>query len=409
MCDSLFKQLTGRDNIYSSNLFCIFLIFILALFVPGYGYSQTFAEGKAAYQIKDYEKALEIFRPLAEQGDSDAQATLGIMYEFGRGVPIDKKVAMEWYIKAAMQGNPNVQHDIGVKLFQGQGMKQDYEQAAYWWEQSASAGIADSQFNLALMYYRGLGIEQDYKQASKLFLAAAKQGHANAQYSLGVMHAFGQGMEKDNFQALTWFRKSAAQGAAQAQFNLGVLYENGQGLEKNLKLAREWYQRAADQGLEEARKKLAMLDIEQTAETITHPDVESISATSANDQVAKVDPRDKTTSQSDIKAASSVKATTGIKRENWIMQQHPKTYTLQLGSVIWEKDIIEFITENNLGNNAAYIEVVINGVTRFTALYGVFSTYAEAQEAIKELPVHIQKGKPWVRNFGILQGLLKQG
>ena len=74
-----------------------------------------------------------------------------------------------------------------------------------------------------------------------------------------------------------------------------------------------------------------------------------------------------------------------------------------------EKDIIEFITENNLGNNAAYIEVVINGVTRFTALYGVFSTYAEAQEAIKELPVHIQKGKPWVRNFGILQGLLKQG
>ena len=409
MCDRLFKQLTSWDNIHSSNLFSIFLIFILALFVPGYGYSQTFAEGKAAYQAKDYEKALEIFRPLAEQGDSDAQATMGIMYEFGRGVPIDKKVAMEWYIKAAMQGNPNVQHDIGVKFFQGQGMKQDYEQAAYWWEQSASAGIADSQFNLALMYYRGLGIEQDYKQASKLFLAAAKQDHANAQYSLGVMYAFGQGMEKDNFQALTWFRKSAAQGAAQAQFNLGVLYENGQGLEKNLKLAREWYQRAADQGLEEARKKLAMLDAEQTAETITHPDAESLSATSANDQVAKVDPRDKTTPQSGIKAASSVKATTGIKRENWIMQQHPKTYTLQLGSVTREKDIIEFITENNLGNNAAYIEVVINGVTRFTALYGVFSTYAEAQEAIKELPVHIQKGKPWVRNFGILQDLLKQG
>jgi len=409
MCNRLFKQLTSRDNIYSSNLFSIFLIFILSLSVPGYGYSQTFAEGKAAYQAKDYEKALEIFRPLAEQGDSDAQATMGIMYEFGRGVPIDKKVAMEWYIKAAMQGNPNVQHDIGVKFFQGQDTKQDYKQAAYWWEQSANAGIADSQFDLGLMYYRGLGMEQDFKQASMWFLAAAKQGHGEAQYSLGVMHAFGQGMEKDNFQALAWFRKSAAAGVAQAQFNLGALYENGQVLEKDMKLARKWYHRAADQGLEEARIKLDTLDADQTAETITQPDSESFSATSTNDEGAKVDLRDKTTPQSGIEAASSVKTTTGIKREDWIMQQHPKTYTLQLGSVTVEKNIIEFITENNLGNNAYYIEVVIDGVTRFTALYGVFSTHAEAREAIKELPVHIQKGKPWIRKFGILQGLLKQG
>ena len=39
-----------------------------------------FAEGVAAYHRGDYETALRELRPLAEQGDADAQYNLGIMY-----------------------------------------------------------------------------------------------------------------------------------------------------------------------------------------------------------------------------------------------------------------------------------------------------------------------------------------
>jgi len=39
-----------------------------------------FDEGVAAYYRGDYETALKEFRPLAEQGDADAQYNLGVMY-----------------------------------------------------------------------------------------------------------------------------------------------------------------------------------------------------------------------------------------------------------------------------------------------------------------------------------------
>ncbi len=360
-----------------------FLILTLAL-GPLAAFAQTFEEGKAAYQVKDYQRALEIIRPLAQKGNSQAQVTLGIMYDFGHGVPKDSQEAIKWYIKAAKQGIPIVQHDVGVKYFQGQGVEQDYQQAAYWWEQSANAGLADSQYNLGLMYYRGLGIQQDYKKAAELFLAAAEQGYSNAQYSLAVIHAFGQGMEKDYVKALIWFRKAAAQGVAQAQFNLGVLYENGYGLDKDLQIARQWYKQAADQGLQEARNKLAELDKRKIKEDkiIAHPEVDFL---------------------------PSLVAEGGIKRRDWVIRQPPDTYTLQLVSLLSEKESLKYIKKNNLADNAAYFKVIVKGTARYTVIYGAYNTYNQAQRAIKQLPKNLREGNPWVRNFGILQGLLSKG
>ena len=359
----------------------IILYVLFALWQISPALAQSFEEGRTAYEAKDYKKALEILRPLAEQGDSQAQVTLGIMYDYGRGVTADPEEAIKWYIKAAEQGIPVVQHDVGVKYFQGQGVKQDYLEAAKWWEQSANAGLADSQFNLGLMYYRGIGLKQNYTKAAELFQKAANQDHGDAQYSLAVMYAFGQGMDKNYEEALKWFRKSAAQGVPQAQFNLGVFYENGYGIEKDITMAMEWYRRAADQGLEEAKKKLTGVASNEAQEIIAHPEPSKLPAKLPD---------------------------TGIKREDWVIKQNPEAFTLQLGSVLNEQDIVKFIKENNLESEAAYIVVVINGVTHYTALYGVYNTYTVAEKAIKQLPEKLRTGKPWVRNFGILQNLLKK-
>jgi len=53
----------------------------------------------------DLEKANYWFVKAAEQGDTDAQYELGLMYEKGRGVPKDYAKAAEWFSKAAAQGN----------------------------------------------------------------------------------------------------------------------------------------------------------------------------------------------------------------------------------------------------------------------------------------------------------------
>ena len=41
----------------------------------------------------------------AEQGDAEAQTSLGLMYDNGKGVPQDYAEAVKWYRKAAEQGH----------------------------------------------------------------------------------------------------------------------------------------------------------------------------------------------------------------------------------------------------------------------------------------------------------------
>jgi TPR repeat protein len=369
-------------NIYLV-LFCLFFLFSAPL------HAASYEDGKKAYLNKDYKLALEILKPLAENGNSQAQITMGLMYDYGHGVKKDPAESMKWYRMAAEQGVPLVQHDIGVKYFQGQGVEQNYNEAAKWWEMSANAGIADSQFNLGLMYYRGIGIPKDYIKAGKLFESAAEQGHGNAQYSLAVMYAFGQSREKNYDTALKWFNKSAEQNIAQAQFNLGVFYENGYGVSKDLNKAKEWYQLAANQGLQEAIEKLNTLPESNTEVVIA----EKKSVPVQTPVTSTANPPD--TSNNDLNLS------------DWLRQQPADNYTLQLASVINENDIINYIKSSNLNSNAGYIEVIVNGTTRYTAVYGLYDTFQNAELAISELPRAIQNAKPWVRNTGILQGLLR--
>ncbi len=376
----------------SNILFCLLFLFSTSISAASY------EEGKQAYLSKDYELALKILKPLAEEGDSQAQITMGLMYDYGHGVEKDPTESIKWYRMAAEQGVPLVQHDIGVKYFQGQGVEQNYLEAAKWWELSANAGIADSQFNLGLMHYRGIGIPKDYVKAAKLFENAAEQGHGNAQYSLAVMYAFGQSKEKDYAKALNWFRKSAAQNIAQAQFNLGVFHENGYGVPKDINKAKEWYQLAADQGLQEAKEKSRSLhNIKTEVVTNSKDTISTLENTVTIEATESISTEITPPDTSDNK----------LNLSGWLRQQAPDNYTVQLASVVNENDIINYLKESKFDSRAGYIEVIVNDITRYTAVYGLYDSYQNAELAISELPLAIQNAKPWVRNTGILQSLLR--
>ncbi len=59
--------------------------------------------GVEAYHRGDYATALTEFRPLAQQGDADAQFILGVMYSKGQGVSQDDVQAQMWLSLAAAQ------------------------------------------------------------------------------------------------------------------------------------------------------------------------------------------------------------------------------------------------------------------------------------------------------------------
>ena len=64
----------------------------------------SYQKGFGAYDRGDYDTALKEFRPLAEQGYPLAQATLGLMYAEGQGVPKDYVLAHMWINLAAPKG-----------------------------------------------------------------------------------------------------------------------------------------------------------------------------------------------------------------------------------------------------------------------------------------------------------------
>ena len=86
----------------------------------------------AAYDRQDYAAALQLCRPLAEQGDARAQTSLGGMYYNGQGVQRDYAEAAKWVRKAAEQGYAPAQADLGVMYWNGQGVLQDAVLAYMW-------------------------------------------------------------------------------------------------------------------------------------------------------------------------------------------------------------------------------------------------------------------------------------
>lgn len=348
--------------------------------------AQGLDAAQQAYQAQDYTRALELLQPLAEAGDSEAQIMLGQMYDHGFGVSADPRMAVEWYTRAARQGLPVVQHDLGVRYFKGEGIERDYDQAMRWWQMAANAGLADSQFNLGLMYFRGLGVEPDYARASELFQEAADQGHADAQYSLAVMYSFGQGVEQNYSRALKLFQQAAAQGVAKAQYNLGVFLENGYGVEPDIEQARHWYQKAADQHVAKAIERLAELNG-------TDP------ATVTTDRSAATESVITTTTE-------LVGSSAQLRRNDWLRNRAADDYTIQLISLTDEQSIKQYLRDHALSNNGGYIEIIINGVLHYNAIYGQYTDYQSARAAINTLPPAVQSGQPWIRNFGDLQKLL---
>ncbi len=143
---------------------------ILGLTAPAWA---GLIEGTAAYIRGDYATAIREWRPLAKQGNANAQFFLGFMYENGLSVPQDYAKAMKWYRKAAEQGVAKAQHYVGRMYDIGQGVHQDYAKAMKWYRKAAEQGVAEAQHSLGEQYEKGQGVLQDYVQAHMWFNLAA--------------------------------------------------------------------------------------------------------------------------------------------------------------------------------------------------------------------------------------------
>lgn len=106
-----------------------------ALSVGGAAQADSYADAFVAAEMGNYDKALTLFMPLAEEGNAQAQFNLALMYHGGLGVRRSEKAAVEWYQRAASNGSKEAQEFLAVGYQEGWfGLPRDTKQANYWFQ-----------------------------------------------------------------------------------------------------------------------------------------------------------------------------------------------------------------------------------------------------------------------------------
>jgi TPR repeat protein len=101
-------------------------------------------DGIAIWGQNNFEEALKLLRPLAEQGNAEAQLHLGFSYSGGLGVQKDYDQAVKWYRRAADQGEHASQYFLGAHYKDGIALPQDFTLAYMWYSLAASGPKTDS-------------------------------------------------------------------------------------------------------------------------------------------------------------------------------------------------------------------------------------------------------------------------
>ena len=101
--------------------------------------------GYAAYKAGAYQRAINLWLPLAEAGDPRAQEFIGILYEEGHGVPQDIGKAIAWYERAADSRGMAAQYNLGRIYLEGRLVKQNVDRARDLLRRAADQGDKDAE------------------------------------------------------------------------------------------------------------------------------------------------------------------------------------------------------------------------------------------------------------------------
>ena len=89
-----------------------------------------------AFAAPDFDETMA----LAKRGNAYAQFNLGLMYEFGEGVPENYAEAVKWYRKAADQGHAKAQFNLGFMYHFGVGVPENHVRAYVWLSMAKTQG-----------------------------------------------------------------------------------------------------------------------------------------------------------------------------------------------------------------------------------------------------------------------------
>jgi cell division septation protein DedD len=149
------------------------------------GSAQSVRAGIEAWQKSDYEGAVAIWRPLAEQGNADAAFNLGQAYRLGRGVPTNLAAAQTWLERAARKEHVDAQTTLGLLLFENGNQTAGLR----WLKLAAEQGEARALLIYGTALFNGDNVPRDPVLGYAYVSRAAAQGLKPAKDTLAELDA----------------------------------------------------------------------------------------------------------------------------------------------------------------------------------------------------------------------------
>lgn len=206
----------------------------------------------------DFDKAIQWLTLAAEQGHTQAQANLGMIYDENelfdyKGAPEDFARARHWYLRAADRGHLSSKTRLGYLFMTGHGVERDCERAATLFAEviewcadhrtgetearsSDYQALANSQAlqRLGTMYLMGCGVERNSNKGASLIEQAAEQfPNTTAQAQIGYLYLEGRGVPKDPEEGYKWLKLAARNGNECAALDEVALAAAGHGTPRN--------------------------------------------------------------------------------------------------------------------------------------------------------------------------------
>lgn len=186
------------------------LLIVLSLLLPLSAIAGPLEDGFTAFREGNYPKAFNIWKPLAEGGNADAQYNVGLLYMNGLGVEKNSRTARQLFMAAAKQGQADAQYNLGLMYYNGTTVFRSNKDAFNWWEKAAAQNHAPAQYNLGVLYAYGIWVGADINKALELWQASAAQGYQDAVKLLIRIYDNGElGVKTDPQKANYWRNKLA--------------------------------------------------------------------------------------------------------------------------------------------------------------------------------------------------------
>ena len=407
-----------------------FILVLLMLFISSMGTAfaaGNYNTGAFYFANGDYNTALQIWAPLAQEGNPAAQYSIGLLYDQGKGVKKDPQTALKYFQAAIKQNLPAAQYYLGVKYYAGLGVKKSPSKALDLVTRAAEQDHLQAQFQLAYFYDRGIGTPVNLKKATQWYTRAAENGFGPAQHALAARYLTGRGTSLNLEQGVFWLEKAADQndmdamrdlgflyyqgmgvkkdwtrarkllldpadeGSALAQYVLGEIYaQGGHGITQNISQARHWYSKARQSGNSDAAKRLKELSAVRSADSHKKP--------AAAKTVSNVKQKSQT---------KSAPAAINHLDNQRFAQLNNNDYTIQILQAQYFQSIRKLIDQYR-DRQTYVLKIKRNNKPFYVLSYGSFTDYAQAKQMAENLPEALQlKSSPWIRKTGQLKQLLE--